>query len=168
MKVIHYDKAEVLELALARHISEDLNALIHEYGQATLLVSGGSSPIGLFAKLALSKIAWKRVQIGLIDERFVAPGDEHSNERLVRKHLLRELAAKAQFTGMVYDLDSEERNRQQADTRYRELLRAGNYISVLGMGNDGHTASLFPGDPASCSAPGHPLSPSNASAAANN
>ena len=149
MKVIHFDKAEILELNLARKISEDLQALIHEYGQAALLVSGGSSPIGLFRKLTLSKIAWKRVTVALIDERFVPSDSEHSNERTVKTELLQELASGAQFTGMVYDLSSPEHNLGLARQHYREIIETGNYISVLGMGKDGHTASLFPGDPAS-------------------
>lgn len=149
MKVIHFDKAEELENSLARHITEDLSALVHEYGHAALLVSGGSSPIGLFKKLAQVKFNWKRVRIALVDERLVPVNDEHSNELLVRTHLLGGLATKVPFTGMIYDPSSEANNLELAREQYREIINSGSYISILGMGNDGHTASLFPGDPAS-------------------
>lgn len=149
MKVIHFDKAEDLENSLVKHITEDLLALVHEYGRATLLVSGGSSPIGLFKKLAQSKFNWKRVSIALVDERFVPVSSEHSNELLVRTHLLQDFAAKVPFTGMVYDPRNEENNLRLAREHYQDIIVSDSCISILGMGNDGHTASLFPNDPAS-------------------
>lgn len=149
MKINRFDTAEQLENNLAQKIREDLHVLIREYGRATLLVSGGSSPLGLYRKLARHKLPWKEVNLALVDERFVPTGDPASNELSVRTHLLQENAAAAHFTGLVHDPGSAENNLRIAREQYHAILRGKSHLCILGMGTDGHTASLFPGDPAS-------------------
>ena len=126
--------------ALAQHIAETLEADIEKTGRAGLAVSGGKSPIPLFEALSTIDLPWPAVDIMLVDERFVPPDDPDSNEHLVRIHLLRDKAASAQFHGLVTGPDLagciDAANRQQHETIT---------IAVLGMGEDGHTASLFPG-----------------------
>jgi len=125
--------------ALAARVSGILQDAIDRDGQAAMAVSGGHSPIALFQALSHIAISWERVQIRLVDERFVAPESPDSNEHLVRTHLLQGKAAAAHFTGLVSDPSNLARCLEHAN-RQRDPLA----LAILGMGEDGHTASLFP------------------------
>lgn len=130
-------------LALAEAVREGLQAALRERGHAVLAVSGGRSPIPLFARLRELELDWSRITLTLVDERLVPPGHPDSNESLVREHLLQGRAAKARLLGLASDpaLDLEECLRRAR----LEIPRAD--LALLGMGEDGHTASLFPGAP---------------------
>ena len=84
-----------LDLLLANHIAGRLRRDIAERGQASLAVSGGSTPKGMFHTLSHCELDWSQVFVTLVDERWVAPDNEDSNERLVRDHLLQHRAASA-------------------------------------------------------------------------
>lgn len=111
---------------------------------ALLAVSGGRSPILLFEQLGKADLAWPRTTITLVDERLVAPTHEHSNERLVREHLLQQHARAARFVGLT-DVGKSEGRAQWLDQLNRNPTPID--IALLGMGEDGHTASLFNGAP---------------------
>jgi 6-phosphogluconolactonase len=149
MKVLNYDNTEILENDLAIKIANLLSEDIQENGFAQLLVSGGSTPINLFKKLAQIDIDWKNVTIGLVDERFVSQDSEFSNESLVKTHLIQNHASSANLIGMVYDTENEESNLKIAIEKNDVFLTKKISVSILGMGEDGHTASLFPGDSSS-------------------
>jgi 6-phosphogluconolactonase len=149
MKVLNYDNTAILEEDLAIKIANLLAQDIKNNGFAQLLVSGGSTPINLFKKLSNIDIDWKNVTIGLVDERFVPQSSEFSNESLVKTHLIQNFASKADLIGMVYDSGNEENNLKLAIEKNATFLTKKISISILGMGEDGHTASLFPGDPSS-------------------
>ncbi|TXD56257.1 6-phosphogluconolactonase, partial [Ralstonia sp. TCR112] len=83
--------------ALAAAIANTLTHVIEEQGSACLAVSGGRSPIALFAALRVLPLRWADVSITLVDERAVPPGHADSNARLVREHLLQDAAAAARF-----------------------------------------------------------------------
>jgi 6-phosphogluconolactonase len=109
--------------------------------RARLLVSGGTNPAPVFEALSRAPLEWDRVDIGLVDERWVPPGDPGSNACLVREHLLRSHASAASFEPLAppgLDLDD-------AVSAANERARQAPGVVVLGMGDDGHTASLFPG-----------------------
>jgi 6-phosphogluconolactonase len=111
-----------------------------------LVVSGGKSPVRLFEILRTQAIDWSRVCIALADERWVEPSDPASNERLVRDVLLQERAATARFLGLRNGAPTPDLGAVSAWETFARVPRPFD-ILVLGMGDDGHTASLFPGSP---------------------
>ena len=135
-----------LAQALADRVASALADAVNHNGRATLVVSGGRSPIAFFEALATRDLPWKNVQVSLADERWVDPVDPDSNEGLLRRHLFRHAAADAQFVGLYYLAETLEQAAKRAD---EQLAGFGKPIDVLvlGMGNDGHTASLFPNSP---------------------
>ena len=139
---IFTDKAE-LELKLAIEISQILKQEIKNKGEATLLVSGGSTPKKLYEILSNKEIDWNKVSIGLIDERFVATETDESNELLIKNTLLKNKAADAKFIGLMFNLDDYKENLNIAISKNKSIYKSIT-CSILGMGLDGHTASLFP------------------------
>jgi 6-phosphogluconolactonase len=127
---------------LAAAIVATLGRAIGAQGRAGLAVSGGRSPIPLFEELSNAALDWSCVDIALVDERFVAPSDPDSNEGLVRRYLLQGRAAQARFTGLVSDPANMDACLERANRPAGELT-----LAILGMGEDGHTASLFPRAP---------------------
>ena len=130
--------------AAASMLADALRSAIAERGSASLAVPGGRTPAPAFKALAREDLDWSRVTVTLVDERWVDPGSEDSNERLVREHLLHGPAAAARFLPMMGNGPSpEDRVEAYVATLPGEPLDA----VLLGMGEDGHFASLFPGSP---------------------
>ena len=133
---------ESLDQALAAFVVSRLQQGITERGTAHLVVSGGSTPIHLFSILAHADVEWGRVVVLLADERWVQVDHEDSNERLVRQTLLAGKAKSAQFLSLLPLPDDEITNISGLSTLLRSLPRFD--VVLLGMGEDAHTASLFP------------------------
>ena len=150
MKPQHTEERSAADLpaALAQDIATRLQAAIEARGQALLVVSGGKSPIALFEALRVLPIAWHQVTVTLADERCVANTHADSNALLVRSHLLKDQAQAARLVPMIADdlpLSTPAQMAAQATTSLCVLGDAD--VLVLGMGTDGHTASLFPEAP---------------------
>jgi 6-phosphogluconolactonase len=139
------DPAALIE-ALAAQIIAALEDGMRRGGSASLVVSGGRSPVALFEKLSNAVLDWHRVWIALTDERWVETTSSDSNEYLVREHLLRNAAAKANFVGMKTDAAQPGDAFASSWSAIAPLPRPFDYV-LLGMGEDGHTASLFPQSP---------------------
>lgn len=129
--------------ALAREIARRLTLGVAERGGALLAVSGGKSPVRLFQLLSAMDVPWAKVTVTLVDERWVPATDEASNERLVREHLLVGKAATARFVSLKNAAATPEQGAAECHAALASLALPFDVI-VLGMGDDGHTASLFP------------------------
>jgi 6-phosphogluconolactonase len=141
-----YPDQDTLSRALAEHIAENMSAAIAASGRASLVVSGGRSPIKLFEHLRTRALDWGRVSIALADERWVDPTDPASNEKLVRDFLLKDRAADARFVGLKNGAPTPDLGAAAAWKTFEHVARPFDVV-VLGMGDDGHTASLFPESP---------------------
>jgi 6-phosphogluconolactonase len=135
---------QALAGALADAVVEALAAGIERDGIASLLVSGGSTPTLFFDMLARRPLDWRRVTISLVDERWVPADSERSNARLVATHLLTGNAAAARFVPL-HRVDGSPADAVGDLAREVAVLKRPFDAVVLGMGNDGHTASFFPG-----------------------
>jgi 6-phosphogluconolactonase len=141
-----YPSMDALAREVASGIAAHLERGIAERGIASLVVSGGRTPVKLFEQLRVQTIDWSRVCIALADERWVEPTDAGSNEKLVRDVLLKERAGAARFSGMKNAAPSPDLGAVSAWETFARIPRPFD-VTVLGLGDDGHTASLFPGSP---------------------
>lgn len=118
---------DVIEL-----ITKNLSSSINKYQNASIAVPGGTSPIKIFNELSKQKLDWSKVQITLVDDRLVDPDNDHSNQKLINDYLLKNDAKKSKFFPLNKNLIKDDNFKFPLD------------ICLLGIGNDGHFASLFP------------------------
>ncbi len=137
---------DLLSRDLSGQLAANLRAAIAARGIASLVVSGGKSPVKMFESLRAEELDWSRVCIALADERWVDPTDPASNEKLVREVLLKEAAAAARFIGLKNGAPTPDLGAVSAWETFARVPRPFDAV-VLGMGDDGHTASLFPRSP---------------------
>ena len=130
--------------AFAQWTAERLAAAIAARGAALLIVSGGRTPLRYFHALSDQPIDWSRVAVTLADERRVADDSPRSNARLVREALLQGRAAVAPFVPLADVRLDEGQELADANARVVNLPMPADVVT-LGMGDDGHTASWFPG-----------------------
>ncbi|MCJ8288766.1 MAG: 6-phosphogluconolactonase [Crocinitomicaceae bacterium] len=141
MRTKYYKNTNELEAALHREITTKITLSIQEFGDARILLSGGNTPKSLYEKIAKTSIDWSKVIIGLIDDRNVELSSEHSNERMLRETFSKPDQKGPKIIGMV----GEKMTRSKIEKRYADFFERIDY-TLLGMGDDGHTASLFPND----------------------
>jgi 6-phosphogluconolactonase len=151
-----YDGADALSHAAAEHFVEAAQAAVGARGKARLAFSGGNTPKATFKLLAdpagpfLKAMPWDKIEIYFVDERCVPPEDKDSNYRMTREALLEKAPIKPE---QVFRIEGEL-EPELAAARYETTMRAQFRLEgaeaprfdvlALGMGDDGHTASLFP------------------------
>ncbi|MFY0636367.1 6-phosphogluconolactonase [Maricaulis maris] len=138
----HADKAAMAE-ALAKPVADRLAAAIAERGEAVLAVSGGSTPEGLYRRLSGVAIDWSKVTVVLVDERWVELGEPGSNETFLQSTLMTGPAAQARLVGLKAPGETPLDGLPELHTRLAGLNFPPDVL-ILGMGEDGHTASWFP------------------------
>lgn len=133
-------------LNLADAVAGFLAVRLKEAPRVSLVVSGGSTPLPFFKALSGKELDWSRVDVLLADERWVDKDDDASNTRLVRDNLLQNNAASAQFLSLKQPGATPAEGLEQVKAELADLTLPIDVL-ILGMGNDGHTASLFPDAP---------------------
>lgn len=146
MNVFKFESRADAEIALMEDLLRQLGPCVQSNGECTLLLSGGSTPAGLYRRMNEADFPWPTLSVGLVDERRVADDHPASNAALIQQTFLSD-HADVRFFPMVYEPENLEKDWDQIAHNY-ETLPSDRWV-VLGMGGDGHTASLFPGDPAS-------------------
>jgi 6-phosphogluconolactonase len=141
-----FNNKEDLKKDMVQRIHLILKSAIQKYGKANMLLSGGTSPKFLYEALAELPLDWTQIQVGLVDERFVEKGSEFSNASLIEECFSKAIGFK--LIPMVSDIGNLDENLKLVNLNYNPFQVRIDYC-LLGMGEDGHTASLFPGDEAS-------------------
>jgi 6-phosphogluconolactonase len=137
-----FETAAALAVGVARSVAASINAAIAVRGRATVALSGGSTPKAAYALLAREDVDWEKVTVTLCDDRWVPSEDPRSNERLLRETLFAGGAAPRFLPLYTGDADPHD------GAGKAEATLAGLWpfdLALLGMGEDGHTASLIPG-----------------------
>jgi 6-phosphogluconolactonase len=144
-----FDNRETLSRAAADYISQIAEASVAERGWFHLALSGGGTPRRTYELLAgpphAERVAWAKLHVYWSDERCVPPGDPESNYRMAREALLERMPIPAE---QIHRLPGDAEDPDAAARDYEALLPANLDLVMLGVGPEGHTASLFPGSPA--------------------
>ncbi len=142
-KIEAFASREDLYDAAASVLVAALTDAVAARGEAGFAATGGTTPAPVYDRMARMTAPWDKITVTLTDERWVPPSDASSNEGLVRRHLLVDAASKASFSPLYVEGVSHSESALQAEIGVATATPFG--AVVLGVGADGHFASLFPG-----------------------
>ncbi len=140
----NFDIREAAAAAAADIIQDSITRRLAAVDEATIVLSGGSSPLGVFAELKKLDLPWERLHVTLSDERWVATDHEDSNERMLYDALLGHAGVRDATFLPLFDASSDIEIRSTALSEQLRMLPFPFACALLGMGEDGHFASLFP------------------------
>lgn len=143
-----YSSGLVVAAAFAKHLSEEIAIS----DKLNIAISGGSTPRLLFSLLSENyneKIDWSKVHIYWVDERCVPPVDDQSNYKMTSSHLLDAIPIPQENVHRIYGEDDPKQEAERYGTLISQSLPIKKGLPIfdiilLGMGDDGHTASIFP------------------------
>ena len=141
-EIVANSESELTDLLTQSVVSVLQDALVKK-GSASLVVSGGGTPKPLFERLSHVDLDWSKVTITLADERWVDNTSADSNECMIRNTLLKNNAATALFVPLKNSSHSAKEGCLETSRIVKEIQKPFDLV-ILGMGNDGHTASFFP------------------------
>ncbi len=142
-RIERFDTREQATDAVAKVMAAAIERAVAADRRAWLCLSGGTSPVALYQALGATPLPWERVDLTLSDERWVPPDHADSNEALVRRELMQGPGAGARFHGLYRDRPAPDDAVDVVNRHFETLDEPFDYC-LLGMGADGHTASLFP------------------------
>ncbi len=138
-----FETRQALAGAAAEALASAIRAGIETNGRAAVALAGGSTPGPVYDRLAEIDLDWARVTVTLTDERWVSADSPLANAGLIRRRLMAGRAASANFAPLMAEAGSLQGAAREAEERLRPLLPFA--AVLLGMGEDGHIASMFPG-----------------------
>lgn len=147
MILARFDELQAAASALGRQLIESIQEGLSERGTACVALPGGRTPLPLFEAVRNAPLDWSRVVVTLTDERWVPESDPASNAALVRTALLGSAAQAARFVPLYNGAADATAATRAAWDAVRHLCHRFDAV-VLGMGEDGHFASLFAGNSA--------------------
>ena len=139
-----FHSTDELTIVLADFIETELKRAVVARGNASLVVSGGNTPRPLLETLSQRSLPWHKITITLADERWVDSSSAASNEAMIRETLLQDPAAEAHFIPLKNSAETAAEGQAMCQETFAGLTGPFDIV-ILGMGEDGHTASLFPG-----------------------
>ena len=143
MKLVEYPDAEMMMMDLADKLASELKNCLLLHDHASFAVPGGTTPGPIFDSLCAVDLDWTRVHVMLTDERWVPETSERSNTRLLRARLLVNRAAAATYVPLYAEAETPEEKLPELAAALAPELPVS--VMLLGMGEDMHTASIFPG-----------------------
>lgn len=146
MDVKAFSTIESCEDALLSELSDVMKQTLNDQKACSLALAGGSTPKGLYEKLSCLDLNWSNISITLTDERWVDTGHKDSNENMLRGSLFLNKAKMARFIGLKNSEITPQTGQMRTDHLLRNNIPRLDYV-ILGMGEDGHFASIFPNMP---------------------
>ncbi|WP_170477680.1 6-phosphogluconolactonase [Ruegeria arenilitoris] len=143
MNFQEYPDRDMLAIDVANALAGDIESALLHNEKVALAVPGGTTPGPIFDVLCAADLEWERVRVMPTDERCVPNDDARSNERLIRERLLTNRASVAEYVPLYVSGRNPEDALAEIETLIAPVLPLS--VLVLGMGEDMHTASLFPG-----------------------
>ena len=138
-----FDSRDELVTQLKENVMEALNKGIKVRGNASMLLSGGTTPGPLYQAMSNCDLEWQNAWFAPTDERWVAPDHNDSNEKLIRETLIQNKASAANYIGLKSAPNNPRDGQKETEQKIKQLPSRFDVV-LLGMGEDGHTASLFP------------------------